>query len=88
MPPATALPRSWSRPSATVRASGSPSRTAVRGAEEIRPHLFERFARGSGAVGPGLGLTIARAYARAHGGELVHVPGPTGSRFELTVPRD
>ena len=56
--------------------------------EEIRPHLFERFARGSGAVGPGLGLTIARAYARAHGGELVHVPGPTGSRFELTVPRD
>jgi len=54
--------------------------------EELQPRLFERFARGSGAVGPGLGLTIARAYARVHGGELVLVP-TTGSRFELTVPR-
>ena len=55
--------------------------------EELQPNLFERFTRGSRAVGPGLGLTIARAYAHAHGGELVFVPGPTGSRFELTVPR-
>ena len=56
--------------------------------EELQPHLFERFARGSGESGPGLGLTIARAYAHAHGGELVFVSGPTGSRFELTVPGD
>jgi signal transduction histidine kinase len=56
--------------------------------EELRPHLFERFARGRGAAGPGLGLTIARAYARAHGGDLALVPGTSATRFELTVPQD
>ena len=36
--------------------------------DEVRPRLFERFARADSAVGSGLGLSIARAYARAHGG--------------------
>ena len=54
--------------------------------ENVRPRLFERFARGDGARGTGLGLAIARAYALAHGGDLVYAPGTTGARFELTVP--
>jgi Osmosensitive K+ channel histidine kinase len=46
-------------------------------AEEIRLSLFERFARSESAnVGSGLGLSIARSYARAHGGDLVHDPAP------------
>jgi signal transduction histidine kinase len=56
--------------------------------DAIRPHLFERFARtDSPNVGSGLGLAIARAYARAHGGDLVYDPGELGARFELTVPQ-
>ncbi len=57
-------------------------------AEEIRHSLFERFARTESAnVGSGLGLSIARNYARAHGGDLVHEPGATGARFTLTIPQ-
>ena len=56
--------------------------------EDIRPRLFERFARTESAnVGSGLGLAIARAYARAHGGDLVYNPGARGARFELIIPR-
>ena len=55
--------------------------------EDVQPRLFERFERGSsGAGGTGLGLAIARAYARAHGGELVYDPGGRGARVELLVP--
>jgi signal transduction histidine kinase len=57
-------------------------------AEELRPRLFERFARTDSAnVGSGLGLAIARAYARAHGGDLVYDPGERGARFELIIPQ-
>jgi signal transduction histidine kinase len=57
-------------------------------AEGIRDSLFERFARTESAnVGSGLGLSIARSYARAHGGDLVHEPGATGARFTLTIPQ-
>jgi signal transduction histidine kinase len=56
--------------------------------DAIRPRLFERFARtDSPNVGSGLGLAIARAYARAHGGDLVYDPGDKGARFELIVPQ-
>jgi signal transduction histidine kinase len=56
--------------------------------EELRPRLFERFARiDSANVGSGLGLAIARAYAHAHGGELVYEPGKTGARFVLIIPQ-
>ena len=59
---------------------------------EFVPDLFERFTRSSLAhersVGTGLGLAIARSYAHAHSGELVYEPAsPTGSRFELVLPR-
>jgi two-component system sensor histidine kinase MtrB len=53
--------------------------------------LFERFSRSDEArsrgQGSGLGLSIARSYARAHGGDLVHESvRPHGARFELVVP--
>jgi signal transduction histidine kinase len=54
---------------------------------ELRPRLFERFARGEDAAGSGLGLAIARAYARAHGGDLVYDPRDHGARFELLLPQ-
>ena len=54
--------------------------------EEMVPRLFERFEHGS-AGGTGLGLAIAKAYANAHGGDLVYMPGSTGTRFDLVLPR-
>jgi signal transduction histidine kinase len=56
-------------------------------ADDVLPRLFERFARSEGAIGNGLGLSIARAYARAHGGDLVYDPGERGARFELILPQ-
>jgi len=54
------------------------------------PRLFQRFARGSetsGIEGSGLGLTIAQAYARAHGGKIVYEEAvPHGARFEVVLP--
>jgi signal transduction histidine kinase len=55
--------------------------------EDLHGRLFERFARGESASGSGLGLAIARAYARAHGGDLVYDPRDRGARFELILPR-
>jgi signal transduction histidine kinase len=56
--------------------------------EELRARLFERFARGDAGRGSGLGLAIARAYAQAHGGDLVYHEQPRGARFELVVPQE
>jgi signal transduction histidine kinase len=56
---------------------------------ELESQVFDRFTRGDHAVksGAGLGLSIARAYARAHGGELVYEKAtPNGARFELVLP--
>jgi signal transduction histidine kinase len=59
--------------------------------EEFVPFLFDRFRRSDesrsiDSVGAGLGLAIARAYARAHGGDLLYTPLRPGSRFELVLP--
>ena len=54
--------------------------------DELRPRIFERFGRGDDARGSGLGLTIARAYAQAHDGDLVYEPRARGTRFELILP--
>lgn len=53
--------------------------------------VFEAFYQGSasldgGVRGTGLGLTIAREYARAHGGELRVLPGQPGGRLRFTLP--
>ena len=54
---------------------------------ELVPRLFERFERGPVGQGSGLGLSIARAYARAHGGDLIYDPSGGGARFDLILPR-
>jgi two-component system sensor histidine kinase MtrB len=54
---------------------------------DLVPRLFERFERGSVGQGSGLGLSIARAYARAHGGDLLYDPSGDGARFDLILPR-
>jgi signal transduction histidine kinase len=54
---------------------------------ELVPRLFEQFERGSVGQGSGLGLSIARAYARAHGGDLLYDPSGDGARFDLILPR-
>ena len=53
--------------------------------EELLPRLFERFQRGESG-GTGLGLAIAKAYANAHGGDLVYDADDEGTRFELVLP--
>ncbi|MGC4050755.1 MAG: HAMP domain-containing sensor histidine kinase [Paludibaculum sp.] len=45
--------------------------------------LFHPFR--SGSDGSGLGLYISRALARSFGGDLIHVPQPSGCRFDLTL---
>jgi signal transduction histidine kinase len=56
--------------------------------EELEGRIFDRFARGTGETGHGLGLAIARAYAQAHGGDLVYDPRAGGARFELLIPQE
>ncbi len=56
--------------------------------KELEGRIFDRFARGGGETGHGLGLAIARAYAQAHGGDLVYDPRPGGARFELLIPQE
>jgi two-component system sensor histidine kinase MtrB len=57
---------------------------------EFIPNLFDRFQRSDAArqtgTGAGLGLSIARLYARAHGGDLVYNPDAEGARFDLVLP--
>lgn len=60
-------------------------------ARELEGTLFDRFTRAGVSrdrvAGTGLGLAIARAYARAHCGDLVYEPGrPSGARFVLELP--
>ena len=56
--------------------------------KDLEGRIFERFARGGGKTGHGLGLAIARAYAQAHGGDLVYDHRPGGTRFELLIPQE
>jgi heavy metal sensor kinase len=54
------------------------------------PRIFERFYRcdrSRAVAGTGLGLSLARAIARAHGGEITAASRPdAGSRFQITLP--
>ncbi|MGE6762622.1 GAF domain-containing sensor histidine kinase [Corallococcus interemptor] len=55
-------------------------------AEQL-PTLFERFMRGPGSTGLGLGLYLARRLAEAHGGTLEVVStSRTGTCFGLSLP--
>lgn len=60
-------------------------------AHELEETLFERFTRAGVSrdrvAGTGLGLAIARAYARAHRGDLRYERRqPTGARFVVELP--
>lgn len=54
------------------------------------PKLFDRFTRderGDSVNGSGLGLSIAQAYAQAHGGQVFYEDvAPHGARFQLVLP--
>jgi two-component system sensor histidine kinase BaeS len=59
----------------------------------LAARLFERFYRGdtsrtASSAGSGIGLTIAKAIVKAHGGQLhAHSDGPgQGAQFEATLP--
>lgn len=60
-------------------------------AEEQLPHIFERFYRGDGhrrrdeGAGTGVGLTISRAIAEAHGGQLGAASEGIGRGARLTL---
>jgi two-component system sensor histidine kinase MprB len=58
--------------------------------EDDRPHVFDRFYRGTtarGRPGSGLGLAIVRQVAETHGGTIaVHQGAGGGSRFVMTLP--
>lgn len=60
--------------------------------EDLRPRVFERFARGAAAAtlrpeGAGLGLPLVRAVARGAGGEAEEQPRPGGgSVFRMRLP--
>ena len=52
------------------------------------PHIFDRFFRGAGSAGEGsgLGLSLCREIARAHGGEIAAANLPSGgSAFVVTL---
>ncbi len=60
-------------------------------AEADRERIFDRLvrldeARARDSGGAGLGLAIARALVRAHGGTLTYRPAPDGSDFVVEVP--
>lgn len=56
-----------------------------------RERLYEPFFRGSGShdgriSGSGLGLSIAREYLDAHGGEITLMPSARGAHFRVSLP--
>jgi signal transduction histidine kinase len=57
-------------------------------AADVRSTLFEQFTRGADAAGAvsGLGLAIARSYARAHGGDIELVENGNGGHFRVVLP--
>jgi signal transduction histidine kinase len=54
-----------------------------------RERIFQRLVHGERSRGSGLGLPIARGFARAHGGDLIatdRADGQPGAAFVLTLP--
>ena len=65
--------------------------TGVGISPEDLPHIFERFFRcdpSRSQAGTGLGLSFARAVARAHDGDISVVSEPQkGTTFKINLPR-
>lgn len=56
-------------------------------APDVLPHIFDRFYKGSGSAGSGLGLTIARNLVEAHGGTIrADSRVGTGTTMIVTLP--
>jgi signal transduction histidine kinase len=54
---------------------------------ELLPHVFDRFARGSGSPGTGLGLSIARGLVELHGGTIEAAsPAEGGTEMRIRLP--
>ena len=55
---------------------------------EARTRIFERFRRGSGSAGTGLGLTLVAQQTALHRGTVTVTDGPgrLGARFEVRLP--
>lgn len=53
--------------------------------QDLLPHLFQRFRRGPGG-GAGLGLAVAQAIARTHGGEITVESAPGRTVFQVRLP--
>lgn len=51
---------------------------------QLLPHVFERFARGAGSSGSGLGLSIARGLVELHGGTIA-ATSPPGGGTEIVI---
>ncbi len=65
----------------TVRDTGSGIEAA------LLPHIFERFARGTGSPGSGLGLSIARGLIELHGGTIAaESPLGGGTTIRIRLP--
>ncbi|MET3927529.1 HAMP domain-containing sensor histidine kinase [Devosia sp. 2618] len=54
--------------------------------QRARDNLFVAFEGSARAGGTGLGLAIAREISESHGGRLIFVDQPTGTRFDLWLP--
>jgi heavy metal sensor kinase len=57
--------------------------------ENDLPHVFERFYRGDksrSTAGTGLGLSLARAIVKAHGGDITVNSSPQGTAFCILLP--
>ena len=56
-------------------------------ADEL-PRIFDRFHKGAGSHGSGLGLTIARSLVEAHGGTIrAESAAGAGTTIVFTLPR-
>ena len=84
------------RGSIDVGLKSAPTRAIIRVADTGQgihpaqlPHIFDRFFRGAGSPGEGsgLGLSLCREIARAHGGEIAVANLPAaGCAFVVTLP--
>jgi two-component system OmpR family sensor kinase len=55
-------------------------------AEDVLPHIFDRYVSAGGSAGLGLGLYLARAVMSAHGGSIQITSSVVGTRCELMLP--